>query len=83
MKRIIITIVAVLLMATSCAKETPVTNQQRVREYNVSYLFEMDGVRVYKFYDNGRAVYFTNRAGEVEYDLRQKNHTRNICTICN
>ena len=29
--------------------------------YKVSYLFEHDGCRVYRFYDRGNYVYFTTR----------------------
>lgn len=32
--------------------------------YNVSYLFEHDGCKVYRFYDNGNYVYFTTK-GDV------------------
>lgn len=32
--------------------------------YTISYLFEHDGVRVYRFYDMGNYVYFTTK-GEV------------------
>jgi hypothetical protein len=33
--------------------------------YNVSYLFEHDGCKVYRFLDNGNYVYFTNCKGNV------------------
>ena len=32
--------------------------------YTISYLFEHDGVKVYRFYDMGNYVYFTTK-GEV------------------
>ena len=34
------------------------------RTYEVSYLFEHDGCKVYRFYDMGHYVYFTTR-GDV------------------
>ncbi|MDD2197124.1 MAG: DUF4884 domain-containing protein [Bacteroidales bacterium] len=33
--------------------------------YKVEYLFEHDGCKVYRFYDRGNYVYFTNCKGEV------------------
>jgi hypothetical protein len=33
--------------------------------YEVSYLFEFDGCKVYRFYDNCNYVYFTNCSGEA------------------
>ena len=34
------------------------------RTYEVSYLFEHDGIKVYRFFDMGNYVYFTTR-GDV------------------
>ena len=33
--------------------------------YNVEYLFEHEGCKVYRFYDRGNYVYFTNCAGSA------------------
>lgn len=33
--------------------------------YTVDYLFEHDGCKVYRFYDQGNYVYFTNCNGDV------------------
>ncbi|MCD7899431.1 MAG: DUF4884 domain-containing protein [Bacteroides sp.] len=35
------------------------------RTYTVDYLFEHDGCKVYRFYDRGNYVYFTNCRGNV------------------
>lgn len=35
------------------------------RTYQVDYLFEHDGCKVYRFYDMGNYVYFTNCQGDV------------------
>lgn len=35
------------------------------KTYNVDYLFEHDGCKVYRFYDRGHYVYFTNCSGET------------------
>ena len=44
----------------------PIQNKapQNNDTYTVSYLFEQDGVKVYRFYDRGNYVYFTTK-GEV------------------
>ncbi|MPM50481.1 hypothetical protein SDC9_97222 [bioreactor metagenome] len=41
--------------------EIPANNQS----YEVDYLFEHDGCKVYRFYDRGNYVYFTNCRGDV------------------
>ncbi|MDF2192954.1 DUF4884 domain-containing protein [Paraflavitalea sp. CAU 1676] len=35
------------------------------RTYTVQYLFEHDGCKVYRFYDQGNYVYFTNCNGQA------------------
>lgn len=44
----------------------PIQNKapQNNDSYTISYLFEHDGVKVYRFYDMGNYVYFTTK-GEV------------------
>jgi hypothetical protein len=45
--------------------------------YYISYLFEHEGCKVYRFYDLGNCVYFTNCTGEImSFDSPQR--TRNI-----
>lgn len=50
-----------LIGVTSCFSSRPlrVTQSENNSTYNVSYLFEHDGCKVYRFYDNGNYVYFT------------------------
>lgn len=43
------------------SKEKPYNNET----YNVEYLFEHDGCKVYRFRDMGNYVYFTNCNGNV------------------
>lgn len=40
--------------------------EQRLEDYHVKFLFECDGVKVYRFRD-GEDVYFTNANGMVYY----------------
>lgn len=40
--------------------------EQRLKDYDVKFLFECNGVKVYRFYDD-RVVYFTNANGMTKY----------------
>jgi hypothetical protein len=55
------------LLITSCGVQMPLTTQpsENNDSYRVSYLFEHDGCKVYRFYDRGNYVYFTNCNGET------------------
>lgn len=46
---------------TPISKEKPENNQT----YEVEYLFEHDGCKMYRFRDGDRYVYFTNCTGNV------------------
>lgn len=66
-KTFLFAIACLLLIMSSCftgkpvAKQVPGNNQT----YQVDYLFEHDGCKVYRFYDRGNYVYFTNCGGDV------------------
>jgi len=51
----------------SCYSGRPLVQapSQNNRTYEVSYLFEHDGCKVYRFYDMGNYVYFSNCRGNV------------------
>ncbi len=51
----------------SCAIQQPITTGKSANNqtYTVEYLFEHDGCKVYRFYDRGNYVYFTNCKGEA------------------
>ena len=53
--------------------------EQRLKDYDVKFLFECDGVKVYRFTDCGRRVYFTNASGMTYYQHTTRtgifNHT--------
>ena len=50
----------------SCYSGIPLQSgkSENNRTYEVSYLFEHDGIKVYRFFDMGNYVYFTTR-GDV------------------
>ncbi len=54
-------------MAAGCATQIPLKEgkSQNNKTYEVDYLFEHDGCKVYRFYDKGNYVYFTNCRGEA------------------
>ena len=41
--------------------------EQRLKDYDVRFLFECNGVKVYRFCDYGTHVYFTNAGGTTCY----------------
>ena len=59
--------ILLLLGATSCEVQQPISKEPAAnnQDYKVAYLFEHDGCKVYRFYDHGNCVYFTNCNGET------------------
>lgn len=41
--------------------------EQRLKDYRVEFLFECNGVKVYRFHDSGKDVYFTDANGMTKY----------------
>lgn len=90
MKKIILFVLVIFLLV-SCNenKGIDVPTSDSINEIKVEKLFVVDGITVYRFYDGGRAVYFTNKRGEVkarhdEYDPATKTiRTKVVETSCN
>lgn len=72
------------VMAAGCITSQPIQTQEpkNNQTYEVDYLFEHEGCKVYRFYDLGHYVYFTNCNGEainrtdsteVKNTIRKKN----------
>lgn len=57
--------------------EKPQNNQT----YHIDYLFEHDGCKVYRFYDMGNYVYFTNCRGDVVSIANDSTGHRNTNSI--
>lgn len=53
------------------------------KAYQVDYLFEHDGCKVYRFLDMGQYVYFTNCTGDVTSIKKDSTETRVINQIRN
>ena len=88
MKAIIKTsvLIAVFTLFFSCkiiqkpvSSSTPVDNQT----YQVDYLFEHEGCKVYRFIDHGNYVYFTNFNSDVTSIANDSTHTRVVNTVRN
>lgn len=64
-----ITFVGITLAAifASCNAGVPLAKGEsdNNRTYKIEYLFEHDGCKVYRFYDYGNYVYFTNCEGNT------------------
>ena len=66
MKKLILVVLATILIVGCRENGTPVKTTDSEYNCNVVKLFEIDGVSVYRFYDGGKYVYFTNSNGKVQ-----------------
>ena len=91
MKNIILLFVSVIFLLVSCNenKGVNVPTSDSINEIKVEKLFVVDGITVYRFYDGSRAVYFTNKIGEVKAIHKKYNRvtktkrTKVVETSCN
>jgi hypothetical protein len=51
----------VALALGSCAREPLATKSTENPNFDVAILFDFDGVRMYRFYDDGHFVYFAKK----------------------
>lgn len=73
---------------TACeSKQVEEVKASSNQSYPVEKLFTVDGITVYRFRDNDRYVYFTNRTGDVQYSYQKRvgKATENVKvqTMCN
>lgn len=71
-KKIITAALAVVLLAGCETKQSEEVKTSTNPAYNVEKLFTVDSITVYRFEDNNRYVYFTNRRGNVQYTRTHK-----------
>jgi hypothetical protein len=70
---IIIVIAILLVLAFIRFKDQPIEREQTNNsDYSVSYLFEKDGIKVYRFYDRGEYVYFTSEGNVTNTNVRYR-----------
>jgi hypothetical protein len=74
MRKILLPAFAAICLCSSCYTSQPLETKKsdNNRTYEVDYLFEHEGCKVYRFYDYGY-VYFTNCNGET---IRKGDSTR-------
>lgn len=73
MKKILL-ITAVVLSLSSCAGDGLERTNTNNDEYQVTYLFEKDGVKVYRFSDGMEYHYFTTLGETISTVGTSKNH---------
>lgn len=75
-----------LSILTSCsALKMPVSSHipENNKNYEVDFLFEYDGCRVYRFFDRGNYVYFTRCEGEVSSIVNDSTVIRTVTKTIN
>lgn len=73
MKKILI-LVSIILTLSSCKGDGIENTQTNNDEYNVTYLFEKDGIKVYRFWDGMETHYFTSRGETMTTQGTSKSH---------
>lgn len=73
MKKILVIIVIVIF--SSCVEDAQETT--RNGNFEVEFLFEQDGCKIYRFKDGTRYIYWANCAGKInsDYSTGGKNRT--------
>lgn len=51
-----------ILSLFSCERSPLETRQSNNKEFSIDFLFDYDGVKVYRFYDGDRYHYFTSKS---------------------
>ena len=65
MKKVIMIIAVAAILVGCKGKGIRVQISDSVDKFKVEKLFVVDSITVYRFYDQGNAIYFTNRKGRV------------------
>lgn len=65
--RLSLSAILIAIIMVSCYSQKPIVEKspENNSTYKVEYLFEHDGCKVYRFYDRGNYVYFSNCIGNV------------------
>lgn len=73
MKKLLL-LLTVILFLTSCRKDGIESQATNNDEFQVTYLFEKDGIKVYRFYDGMEHHYFTSKGETITTQGTSKNH---------
>jgi hypothetical protein len=71
MKKVLIGLTLGLILFTSCKREPTEVVKTNNTNFNVELLFEVDGCKVYRFWDGGYK-YFTTCNGSVNWKTGDK-----------
>lgn len=69
MKKIVF-LIAIGFLLTSCYKDAISTDTKG--DFKVEFLFEKDGIKMYRFRDGGRYHYFTDRGETISTQYNNK-----------
>lgn len=80
MKKIIFLFAFIFSMFLSSCEKTgsPVQTDGAKHDFDVQFLFEVEGVKVYRFFDAGDYIYFTNTSGTTSYMTGSKFRDRKL-----
>lgn len=73
----------IALLASGCSKITQGVEHSSNPSISVELLFVKDGVRVYRFNDGYRHVYYTDSRGVVEWDTSRGKSTHHHTSLNN
>lgn len=76
---IAILLILISILSINCKGDSLQVVKTDNRSFDVELLFEIDGCKVYRFYDEGRSRYFTTCSGSVSWnETHGKNNIHEI-----
>jgi hypothetical protein len=72
MKRIVFVLIAALVFVGCARRGTSVEVQKSIDSFEVVFLFEKDGLQVYRFYDAFEYRYFTIGNGSFQPQIQKR-----------
>jgi hypothetical protein len=72
----IIGLILISITLVSCMKDGIEKSKTNNDEYDVTYIFEKDGIKVYRFYDGMSFHYFTSRGETITTQTSGSNKHR-------
>lgn len=67
-----LTIISLAILFTSCNKVGLRKDKTNNKDYEIEYLFEHNGIKMYRFYDRTRYHYFTNKGETITSQTSSK-----------
>ena len=73
------TLVFLALLFISCKKEgTYVPSENAKDDFHIEYLFECDGVKIYRFHDGGETRYFSTGNGRMTNSINLRSNGKQL-----